>query len=70
MIQADYLFTSITTVLSNEKLTDYVRELSEAFPKQEIFITGMKIFEIDTSLPTNVERISSPMAFNEKLDNI
>ena len=67
MIQADYLFTSITTVLNGERLINYIRELATAFPKQEIFITGMKVFEINESLPANVERISSPMTFNKRL---
>jgi DNA-binding transcriptional MerR regulator len=67
MIRADYLFTSITTVLNGERLINYIRELAAAFPKQEIFITGMKVFEINESLPANVERISSPMTFNKRL---
>jgi len=70
MIQADYLFTSITTVLSGEKLKEYIQNLAENFPKQEIFITGMKVFEINEMLPTNVERIASPIAFNERLESL
>ncbi len=67
MIQADYIFTSITTALTGEKLEQFIRDLAEAFPEQEIFISGMKIFETDMRLPTNMEKISSPMSFNERL---
>lgn len=67
MIQADYLFTSITAALTGEKLEQFIRDLAEAFPEQEIFISGMKIFETDMRLPTNMEKISSPMSFNERL---
>jgi DNA-binding transcriptional MerR regulator len=70
MIQADYLFTSVTTVLTGEKLRDYIQNLSDTFSKQEIFITGMRVFELTDVLPTNVERISSPMAFNERLQSL
>lgn len=67
MIQADYLFTSITAALTGEKLEQFIRDLAEAFPEQEIFISGMKIFETDMRLPSNMEKISSPMSFNERL---
>jgi DNA-binding transcriptional MerR regulator len=67
MIQADYLFTSITAALTGEKLEQYIRDLAGSFPEQEIFISGMKIFETDMRLPTNMEKIASPMSFNERL---
>lgn len=70
MIQADYLFTSVTTVLNGDKLVNYIQNLSNTFPKQEIFITGMRVFELNEMLPTNVERISSPMVFNEHLQSL
>ncbi|MBS3807642.1 MAG: MerR family transcriptional regulator [Bacteroidales bacterium] len=70
MIQADYLFTSITTCLTGEKVDQYVRDLATTFPKQDIFITGMRIFETDMNLPSNVEKISSPLSFNERLPNL
>src|SRR6056297_2345134 len=70
LIQADYLFTSITTCLTGEKLDQYVRDLASTFPKQDIFIAGMKIFETEMTLPSNVERISSPLSFNEGLPNL
>jgi DNA-binding transcriptional MerR regulator len=70
MIQADYLFTSVTTVLTGDKLMDYIQNLSNTFPNQEIFITGMRVFELNEMLPTNVERISSPLAFNERLQSL
>ena len=40
IVQADYLFTSITASLTGEKLEQYIRDLSGTFPKQEIFPSG------------------------------
>ena len=43
VIQPNYLFTSITTTFSDKEMVQYVNNLSENFPKQTIFITGIKI---------------------------
>lgn len=67
MVGADYLFTSITTALCGEKLDQYIQDLASTFPQQEIFITGIKISETNMALPSNVEKIDSPMKFNERL---
>ena len=70
VIQPNYLFTSITTTFSDKEMVQYVNNLSENFPKQTIFITGIKIHEVDFDLPVNIETISSPLEFNERLNNL
>ncbi|MCF8335666.1 MAG: MerR family transcriptional regulator [Bacteroidales bacterium] len=70
LIRCDYLFTTITTALSGNKLKNYVERLSEVFSKQLIFIAGVQIHEADFPLPNNVVKISSPTELNERLKSI
>ncbi len=70
LIKCHYLFTTITIALSGNKLRDYVQKLSDTFPKQIIFIAGMRIHEADFQLPGNVEKISSPTEVNERWKSI
>ena len=67
VIQPDYLFTSITTTFSAKELKKYITDLANFFTRQTIFITGIKIHEIEIDLPANVETISSPLEFSERL---
>ena len=70
MVQADYLFTAITTALSGEKLKAYLKQLSETFSKQTIFIAGLKIHEEEVPQPANVKKVSDPKPFNEWLKTL
>jgi DNA-binding transcriptional MerR regulator len=70
VIKPDYLFTSITTSLDSKGLQTYIQELSSAFEKQTIYITGLKVQEEVIDLPFNIEAVSSPLEFNEKLKSL
>jgi len=70
LIKCDFLFTAITTALTGDKLKNYVEQLSDAFPKQIIFIAGMRIHEADFHLPGNVEKVSSPTELHNRLRSI
>ena len=58
MIEPDFLFSSITTSMSKEDITDYFKKLSEVFPFQKIFITGLQIKENVFDLPSNIVKVS------------
>ncbi len=65
MIEPDFLFSSITTSMSKEDITDYFKKLSEVFPFQKIFITGLQIKENVFDLPSNIVKVSSPVDFSQ-----
>jgi hypothetical protein len=49
----------------------YIEELSQNFPNQKIFITGLQVRQKeDISLPPNVEEVFSPLKFSDKLRKI
>lgn len=71
VIQADYLFTAITTSIKGMDIHTYIEELSQNFPNQKIFITGLQVRQKeDISLPPNVEEVFSPLKFSDKLRTI
>lgn len=65
MIEPDFLFSSITTSMSKEDITNYYKKLSEVFPFQKIFITGLQIKENVFDLPSNIVKVSSPVDFSQ-----
>ena len=67
MVKADYLFTSITSSITGIKTTDYINKLSKEFPFQTIFITGLQVKEGLSNMPSNVQKISSPLDLSEFL---
>lgn len=67
MVEPDFLFSSITTSMTKEDITDYFKKLSEAFPFQKIFVTGLQIKENTLDLPSNVIKVSSPVHFSQIL---
>jgi DNA-binding transcriptional MerR regulator len=69
MIEPDFLFSSITTSMSKEDITDYFKKLSEVFPFQKIFITGLQIKENILDLPSNIVKVSSPVDFSQTLQD-
>ena len=71
IIHPDYLFTAISTSIRGMDLNTYIKKLSKNFPQQKIFITGLQIRETeDISLPANIEVVSSPLKFSEKLQHL
>jgi DNA-binding transcriptional MerR regulator len=69
MIEPDFLFSSVTTSMSKEDITDYFKKLSEVFPFQKIFITGLQIKENVLDLPSNIVKVSSPADFSQTLQD-
>lgn len=67
MINSDFLFTCLTSSLNKDETIDYINNISQAFPFQKIFVTGMQIKENFTDLPSNVHKVSSPLDFTEIL---
>jgi DNA-binding transcriptional MerR regulator len=69
MVNPDYLFTSLTSSLNLDDISVYLKKLSESFPFQKIFVTGLQIKENNIDLPSNVLKISSPLHFKEVIKN-
>jgi DNA-binding transcriptional MerR regulator len=59
----DYLFTSITTPLTLKKYSDYIHQLSTAFPDKIVYINGYQTHEYKIELPVNVKLAGNPTDF-------
>lgn len=70
MVEADYLFTALTSSLNKEELVDYLNNLSDKFSTHKIFVTGLQVKENIVRFPSNVLKVSSPMDFVEVLKNL
>jgi len=70
MVNPDYLFTTITALLSKDETIKYLRNLSKAFPLQKIFVTGQHIDQILMQPLSNVIKIMSPHDFSETLKSL
>jgi hypothetical protein len=70
MVEADFLFTALTSSLNKDDLIKYLSSLSEKFPFQKIFVTGLQVKENVVRFPSNVEKVASPLDFAEKLKNL
>jgi hypothetical protein len=66
-MEIDYLLTSIMAVLSGKALEHYINKLSETFPQQTIFISGMKTRELN-DLPNNIIRLNTVDEFLERFN--
>jgi DNA-binding transcriptional MerR regulator len=60
MVNPNYLFLSITSILNMKGIKNYVKNLSESCPNQKILITGLQVKESNLEFATNVVKISSP----------
>ena len=69
MVNPDFLFLSLTLLLNKNGVGKYLKNLSEAFPSQKIFVTGLQIKGNIANLPSNVLKVSSPMDIAEFLKN-
>ncbi len=63
----DYLFTSITTPLTQKKYADYIHQLSSVFSSQTIYITGYQTHEYNIELPSNVKIATNPNEFSDEI---
>lgn len=70
MVSADFLFTSLTSSLNKEEVTNYLNNISKTFPTQKIFVAGFQIKENFKDLPSNVMKALSPEDFMEILRSI
>lgn len=66
----DFLFTAITTPLTLKKYSEYIHQLSQAFPDKKVFITGYQTHEFSIELPDNVSMAGRPDEFSSVLRSI
>ncbi|MCK5171564.1 MAG: MerR family transcriptional regulator [Bacteroidales bacterium] len=70
MVNSDFLFTSLTSSLNKNEVIEYLNNLSQTFPFQKIFVTGLQVKENLIELPSNVLKVSSPLDLVETLKYI
>ncbi|MBI9053903.1 MAG: MerR family transcriptional regulator [Bacteroidales bacterium] len=61
MVNPNYLFLSITSSLNLNGVGKYIKRMSETFPSQKVFVTGLQIKESNSIFPSNVVKVSSPL---------
>ena len=49
-----FLLTSVIAVFSGEDFSNYLKELSSAFPEKTIFISGLQVNSLKNPIPANV----------------
>ncbi|MDR4987587.1 MAG: MerR family transcriptional regulator [Bacteroidales bacterium] len=67
---SDYLFTYFVAALRQEDIPAYLRQLSTAFPKKTIFITGIQVQYTTLELPENIVVIKNGEEFKSLLKSI
>lgn len=70
MVQPEYIFTSLTSSLNKVEIGQYLQDISLAFAKQKIFVTGLQIKENTIDYPKNVIKVSSPKDFVNTLKDM
>ncbi|MGM0504965.1 MAG: cobalamin B12-binding domain-containing protein, partial [Bacteroidota bacterium] len=70
MVNPDYFFTTITSLLTRDETVKYLKNLSKAFPLQKILVTGQQIDQILKQPLPNVIKITSPHDFSETLKSM
>ena len=59
--KADYLLLMFTRPTPDQEVVDYLKQLSEDFPKKQIFVSGAQAIQIETKrLPYNVSVLDNP----------
>ncbi len=69
MVKPDCLFTSLTSSLNKNEVIDYLNRLSDTFPLQKIYVTGLLVKEGLAKLPSNILKVSSPLEFVRNLNH-
>jgi len=64
MVNPDFLFVSITSILNMKGIKNYIKDLSNSCPKQKILVTGLQVKESNLNFASNVMKISSPQDIN------
>jgi DNA-binding transcriptional MerR regulator len=58
-LDLDYLLTSIVAVHSGTELEKYISRISESYPGQTIFISGLQTLGLKDNLPSNIIRLKT-----------
>lgn len=65
--QSDYFVTVITQALKEIEISDYLKLLSDALPKQKILVSGYQAIQNSQKTPKNVVVFKTPAEFSENL---
>jgi len=60
IVRPDYLFTAMVSSIKGAASASFIKRLSQTFPFQSIFITGLYDKENLEAIPSNVIKIASP----------
>ncbi len=64
----DYLVTAFVATLDEDTFCKYLKELSEAFPKQKIIISGYQVSQYSGEIPKNVIKTDDVAQFVDYID--
>lgn len=66
--QPEYLVTALVATLDESALATYIKELSDAFPKQKIIISGYQVSQYKGQVPKNVIKTDDITQFLDYID--
>ncbi len=66
----DYLFTYFVAALKQKDIPEYLQRLSKAFPRKQIFITGIQVNGKKQPLPSNVTPVTDTETFKTILQKL
>ncbi len=65
---ADYLFTYFVAAMNHKQAARYIEQLSAAFPKKTIFVTGLQLQDSAEGLPANAVLVKNAEEFKQQLN--
>ena len=65
----DIVVTSFSASVIGEEMGDYLRELSEHFPNNPIYVCGIQQDKLCDSLPSQIHKVSTSLDFRDKVLN-
>jgi DNA-binding transcriptional MerR regulator len=67
--QPDYLVTAFVATMEEDALATYLNDLSEAFPKQKIIVSGYQISQYTREIPKNIIKTDDINAFVDYIES-
>ncbi len=70
MVDHDAPPQSFSITVTKDDVSDYLKKLSETFPFQKIFVTGLQIRNNVLDFPSNIIKVSSSLDFSKMLKKL
>ena len=66
-IRPDVLVTSFSSSVLMEEMIEYLRELSNLFPGKPVYVGGIQLDKLCSSLPPNIYKVANALDFRNEV---